>query len=572
MLALDDGRPWLIATLILCHSFFFLVQARPSLQKNLEHNTIGKLDGRSDSGLESASWIWTSDATTGNVAFIKRYLSPGGKHATEATITMVAVNQFTLWVNGNPIGASGDGADDWKSAQVLSTALNTTSNTFSVLAANNANAGAPAPGLLAAIKVSYSDGPSDIIYSDSSWAVSGAIPPDFPTPSDTSRFTAATLLAPFGSGSWGSAVTTASPDPDAITLSNGTWIWSTSDAAAGAAPGAVGFRKTFPTPSGRTARSATILLTVDDAFTRYVNGDYVGAPPAFFKRGQQFAVILSATSNTFTVIAQNHPGPKAQTAPSAAGVIATIRIQYLDGSSEIVRTDTSWLSGTFTSVSDFISAADSALGPTHDLGTMGTLPWGSLSGISNALAAAQVPSSPFANGSTPTSAGNAGQTSSSSAAAPPIALIVGPIIGFLALNVVGVALCWWLRRRRAQRRLLLGSQPFVAGNIRIHDERSEMAEVASQGATSHRYAELTEPHPFPPTIQFVSDAPQLQGIIPPTKLRTATAASDAANTSAALASEAQLGGHPARAAAGALDTTPDPPPRYRSIGHTRVGI
>ncbi|KAJ7116478.1 hypothetical protein C8R44DRAFT_983544, partial [Mycena epipterygia] len=132
-----------------CPLPFLFVQG----QLHAKQNDIERRDPNSDSGLLSASWIWTSGATTGNVAFLKSFSTTvGSKTAISATFTMTAVNHFTLWVNGQPIGASGNGTNDWQSAQVFSTALNST-NTVSVLAVNNANSGAPPPGLLAAIQV-----------------------------------------------------------------------------------------------------------------------------------------------------------------------------------------------------------------------------------------------------------------------------------------------------------------------------------------------------------------------------------------------------------------------------------
>ncbi|KAJ7932803.1 hypothetical protein B0H13DRAFT_2650768 [Mycena leptocephala] len=212
-MALFRGRPtWLILTLLYCHIPFLLTHARLSKLRTKHNNIARSDDPLSDSGLKSASWIWTSGATTGNIAFIKTYISGAGRTATSATISMTVVNQFTLYVNGRLIGASGNGVDDWKSAQVFNTALNATSNMFSVLALNDANSGAPAPGLLAAIQVKYSDGSDDVIVSDSVWVVSTVIPSDFPTPSTFSPlFSWATILAPFGSGSWGNSVTLALP-------------------------------------------------------------------------------------------------------------------------------------------------------------------------------------------------------------------------------------------------------------------------------------------------------------------------------------------------------------------------
>ncbi|KAJ7751110.1 hypothetical protein B0H16DRAFT_1841511, partial [Mycena metata] len=179
-----------------------ITESQVTHARRTKHNDIGRSDDPlSDSGLTSASWIWTSGATMGSIAFIKTYISGSGRTATSATISLTVVQQFTLWVNGRLIGASGDGADDWKSAQVFTTALNATSNIFSVLAVNDADSGVPAPGLLAAIQVKYSDGSDDVIVSDSIWVVSTVVPSDFPTPSTYSLFSPATLLAPFGSGS-----------------------------------------------------------------------------------------------------------------------------------------------------------------------------------------------------------------------------------------------------------------------------------------------------------------------------------------------------------------------------------
>ncbi|KAJ7108615.1 hypothetical protein C8R44DRAFT_857570 [Mycena epipterygia] len=420
----SGGRTWLTITFILCHVPFLFVQA--SLHKSIaRHNGIRKRDPLSDSELESASWIWTSGPTTGNVAFLKTFTSATGKTAATATISMTAVNKFTVWVNGQPIGASGDGANDWQSAQVLSAALNSSTNTFSVLAVNNANSGSPAPGLLAAIQVKYSDGSIDTVVSDSSWAVSAAIPSDFPTPSDTSNFASATVSAPFGSGPWGKSVTVASA-ANAPSLSGSAWIWSSSTAASDAPVGTVGFRKTVATPSGKSAQSATILLTVDNGFTLYVNGDYVGAPPGApqtpnFRQAQQFTVGLNGGSNIFTIFGSNIPDA-GSTDAGPAGIIAVISIQYSDGSSSLVPTDTSWLSGAFTSASAFLSTADSALSPTFNIGALGASPWGQLSGISNVLAASNVPSGPFASGTlpqTPASGSTNSGGTNSAASSPP---------------------------------------------------------------------------------------------------------------------------------------------------------
>ncbi|KAJ7742736.1 hypothetical protein DFH07DRAFT_39750 [Mycena maculata] len=391
---LPGGRTWLALTLFWCHIPFTLVEAHPHHRKH-----SGKRDSLSNSGLPSASWIWAPGAPAGNVAFLKTFSSATGKIASSATISLTAVNQFTLWVNGQPTGAS----SDWTSAQVLSAALNSSTNTFSVLATNDANSGAPPPGMLAAVTVKYSDGSTDSVVSDSSWLASTNIPLDFPSPASTSNFAAAAVAGSFGSGAWGDSVTVAAPNPNPPTLTGGMWIWSTSDAEYAAPAGTVGFRKTVATPNGKTAQSATILLTADNTFALYVNGIYVGAPPyetntamesTAWGQAQQFSVPLSAASNTFNVIVQNFLYPTTG-ATSPAGLVAAIQIIYADGSSDLVGTDPSWLNGAVTSASAFLAAADSALAASFNVAAMNASPWGHLSGTSNVLAAADVPSSPF---------------------------------------------------------------------------------------------------------------------------------------------------------------------------------
>ncbi|KAJ7116459.1 hypothetical protein C8R44DRAFT_209171 [Mycena epipterygia] len=373
---------WLVLSFFFSHIPFLPARAHELLAK---HNVIERRDPLSDSGLTSASWIWTSGPTIGNVAFLKTFSTAGGKKVISATFTMTAVNHFTLWVNGQPIGASGNGVNDWQTAQVFSTAIRST-NTVSVLAVNNANSGAPPPGLLAAVQVRYSDGSIDPFFSDSSWVVSAIIPSDFPTPSDTSHFEAAAVAAPFGSGPWGKSVTFPSADPSPLSLSgSSTWIWSTPTAASAAAAGLVAFRKTVTTPPGKTPQSASILIAVDDNFRFYLNGNFVAAPPSSnWQYAQTFTTGLSAGSNTFTVIAQNNRYSNGSDSPAA--VNAVIRTQYSDGSSDVVGTDTSWLSGNFTSISAFVSTPDSALSPTFSLGALpGALPWGQLVSTSDII-------------------------------------------------------------------------------------------------------------------------------------------------------------------------------------------
>ncbi|KAF7351336.1 hypothetical protein MSAN_01565100 [Mycena sanguinolenta] len=410
MVSPQGPRVWLRLTLFWLSIPLIFVQAGFH-QLRTKHAAI-KRDALADSGLASASWIWASGTTTGNVAFLKTFTSSAGKIASSAAISLTAVNVATLWINGQPIGAS----NEWTSAEVFSAALNASVNTFSVLAGEHGQ---------------RCDGSTETVVSDSSWQAATNIPSDFPTPADTSQFASAAVAAFFGSGAWGTSVVVASPDTNAPTLVGGTWIWSTSDGEYAAPAGTVGFRRNVVTPSGKSAQSATILLTADNTFVLYVNGQYVGAPPneanavvesTAWGRAQQFNVGLSAASNVFTVIVTNYLNPTSG-ATSPAGLVASIRILYADGSSDIVGTDPNWLNGPYTGTAAFLAASDSSLAASFNVAAVGAWPWGQLSGISNVLAAANVPSAPFTSNiaSSPNQGDTspAGSTAGSSAGSSP---------------------------------------------------------------------------------------------------------------------------------------------------------
>ncbi|KAJ7759733.1 hypothetical protein DFH07DRAFT_1023303 [Mycena maculata] len=158
--------------------------------------------GKRDTGPDLPSWIWLpvpdlgTNAPVQSVAFLKTFTTPPGKNATAAQFIITADNNFTLWTNGQAIGATIPG-ESWKNAQTLNAQLNDSTNTFSVLAANfPGTAGGNAAGLLASIGILYSDGTDDTVVSDSSWMVSGTIPSDFPLPAELSAFVPVEVAGP----------------------------------------------------------------------------------------------------------------------------------------------------------------------------------------------------------------------------------------------------------------------------------------------------------------------------------------------------------------------------------------
>ncbi|KAF7348105.1 hypothetical protein MSAN_01763100 [Mycena sanguinolenta] len=366
--------------------------------------TLERRDAFSDSGLSLASWIWLPEpdlqttAPTGSIAFLQTLTSPAGKNATSASIAITADNNFTLWVNGQPIGASdGTVTDVWTAAQVFTAALNASVNVFSVLGSNTGTVTPNPAGLLAAISLLFTDGTTQMAFSDNTWIVSATIPSDFPSPHDLSSFVQAEVAATYGSGPWGTGVTIPASDLDPLSLTGSAWIWSTANASVSAAIGSVGFRKTVTSPAGNIATSATVLLTADNTFQLFINSQYIGAPPvdsntagaiSSWEYAQLFTdVALMPTTNVFTVLATNFAATSTANDPSSAGIIAALQITFSDGTTEVVRTDTTWLAGTYTSAPTFLDATDSVLVAAVSSGLFGIPPWGTLRGTSDALSA-----------------------------------------------------------------------------------------------------------------------------------------------------------------------------------------
>ncbi|KAF7348113.1 hypothetical protein MSAN_01763900 [Mycena sanguinolenta] len=417
----------LAACRLLCLlTLFFSVLAQHAL-------SLERRDALSDSGLSSASWIWLPEpdllttAPTGTVALVKTLTTPTGKSAYFASIAMTVDNNFTLWVNGQPVGASdGTVANVWETAQVFTAALNSTANVFSVLGSNTGTVTPNPAGLLAAIRVFFTDSTNETVFSDNTWVVSGTIPSDFPLSADLSSFVQAEVATTEGSGPWGTSLTLpASATPP--TLTGSAWICC----------GERWIPETVTSPSGKTATSATILVTADNTFQLFVNGQYIGSPPydnnesgttGSWEFAQLFTdVALTPTSNVFTIFATNFAAQTTTGGPSSAGMVAALQITFSDGSSEVVRTDTTWLAGNYSSVSTFLSAPDGALAPAISSGLFGIAPWGTLLANSNALNNLKLPANNAAVVEPTTTSTKASSSTSNALIAPTTILPNDPI-------------------------------------------------------------------------------------------------------------------------------------------------
>ncbi|KAJ6488505.1 lectin, partial [Mycena vitilis] len=321
-----------------------------------------------------STWIWTNEVTTpggavpvGSRALRKDWTAPLGKTPVQADVILTVDNGLTLYVNGGQVGSG----SVFTTAERFCVALRPCLNVFTV---TGVNSGGPA-GLLAAIEVTYSDGTTDTIVSDTTWRAFNSVPDGYEQLSfDDNSWTPAIPEGKHGVAPWGQ-ITIPATAP-VLSLSDATWIW-TSEVANGVAPaGARAFRRTYTPGTDQTATSATIQIVADNEYTLYVNGILVGSGTDFHQ-AQTYNVNLSpAPKVVIAVYAVN-----TDVVNNPAGVLASVQIKIADcectsGVSFI--TDASWKAHTGIPPIGFEQPGydDSAWPAATVEGPYGMAPWG----------------------------------------------------------------------------------------------------------------------------------------------------------------------------------------------------
>ena len=167
------------------------------------------------------------------------------------------------------------------------------------------------------------------------------------------------------------------PEPQS-TLTNTSWIWFPEGHADQSAPVATRyFRRVFDLPAGRTLQSARWLVTADNQFTAFVNGQQAGAGNNFKAASDLDVLHLLHTGKNLLAASAKNSGD----APNPAGFVALLEIKFTDGPPLLLPTDHSWqssaekLDGWLTPAYD-----DSTWLPARDLGPVGMKPWGEVAG------------------------------------------------------------------------------------------------------------------------------------------------------------------------------------------------
>ncbi|KAK0477346.1 hypothetical protein IW261DRAFT_1487235 [Armillaria novae-zelandiae] len=262
----------------------------------------------------TSTWIWTGEqnaaathyAPVGVRPFRKAIPSSSTKCPVSPTIIISSDDLYSIVVNGNTIGA-GNG---YKKSAVYTAGLEPEGHNVFSIAVNNTGGYA---GLIATILVDYSD----------AWISASSEGPTANTP-------------------WGMP-----PLPPAMSMAGVRWIRTNETSAAGVDPlGHRPFRKTISSPYGKAAVCGKVVITADDEYTLYVNGNNIGSGSNWQTMQAYSIPILDADENLIAVDSLN-------TQPTVAGLIAGVLVAYNDGTSETYYTDNSWKTLAATSPTDF---------------------------------------------------------------------------------------------------------------------------------------------------------------------------------------------------------------------------
>ncbi|KAJ7836032.1 hypothetical protein B0H14DRAFT_2514212 [Mycena olivaceomarginata] len=297
----------------------------------------------------NSTWIWANDSvptsgggatSAGARAFRRRFTTQDRKIPTFTDILITADENFTFYVNHEKVGT---GAYYPLAYAFRTPLLRSGENMFAVTATGGSKSSTPG-GLLIAIQITYNDGSTDTVVSDTHWLALTSVPDGYQnlTFGDGS-WPAAVDESPYANSAWGPITIPA--NPQTFIYTNAThWIWTneTSKPSVTALVGSRPFRLTWTAPSGQMVMSASILISSDDEYMFFINGNMVAGGYNYVVSQQLSTSLAPAAKVVFAVNATNYGGP--------AGFIAEIQITTTGapgctecGSSRsFVITDESW--------------------------------------------------------------------------------------------------------------------------------------------------------------------------------------------------------------------------------------
>ncbi len=155
-------------------------------------------------------------------------------------------------------------------------------------------------------------------------------------------------------------------------LKRAQWIWHAEGNPAVAAPvGKRFFRRRLVLDPKRDLASARMVLTADNSFELWVNGQPAGSGADYNQTFKlDVARWLKPGTNVLAVAAVN-----AREQPNPAGWIGTLEIRFHDGSTLQVNTDSQWESAVTAPAEWRVELNPAGWGPAMELGPLGTAPF-----------------------------------------------------------------------------------------------------------------------------------------------------------------------------------------------------
>ncbi|KAF5374286.1 hypothetical protein D9758_004541 [Tetrapyrgos nigripes] len=339
---------------------------------------------RQDPGLDFllANWIWTNEVTAGSVGdapvgsrpFRKSFAPPQGKTPSHMNIAVATDNIGILYVNGNQVIVS----PDWLNPQTSCVPLISGTNVIALNVTNTAVPTLNPAGLLVSADFFYTDGTSSHIVSDSSWRFTApTIPVGFQSPTfDDSRWSTAISQVGYPSSPWDAITISPLVVGNTVTFASSQFIWTNELPGPGqdVPAGPRAFRRTITLSPSTVSVSAEILLTVDNEFSLYVNGRFIGSGTDW-EVASRFAVNdIQGPNVEVAIFAVN-------TLPGPAGVLASIKLveQQILGCPTAVNvvSDSQWKAFSGTPPVGFQVAGfdDSRWPPAVAEGNVNSSPW-----------------------------------------------------------------------------------------------------------------------------------------------------------------------------------------------------
>lgn len=159
-----------------------------------------------DLTFDGAAWIWASEGELPDQdrAFRVTRRAPQGATVDRVEVLVTADDAFTLWVDGALVGGTEAAENGWQGARFFAV---DGSGDGAVVAVRGVNDGVSAGAVLAAVRMTCSDGSVETFTSGSSWKAATDFPEDFARPDlDDSAWADAAEIAAYGAGPWGDGV------------------------------------------------------------------------------------------------------------------------------------------------------------------------------------------------------------------------------------------------------------------------------------------------------------------------------------------------------------------------------